>query len=126
MAQPNRRFAQLSTQLLGVFHLLWAAVWYRCLLPLQLRGSLHSVYHVLTAGEHRTINAADHGWIGHTDEGVAALEVASQVGEGQTRNEGRQPERDVGDLHRHQGEVHAVDAAFEYEPPQQVAILRLL
>ena len=80
----------------------------------------------MTADEHSAIHASHHGRVGHANEGVAALEVAPQVREGQPGNEGRQPQRDVGDLDRHRGKVHTVDAAFEYEPPQQVAILRLL
>ena len=114
-----------AAQLLGPLDLFRCTVRDGGLLPLERGGAFHGVSYSL-AGEHGAVAGADHGRVGHADEGIAALEVAAQVGEGQTGHEGRQPQCYVGHLHRHRGKVHTVDAAFEDEPPQQVAVLRLL
>ena len=50
---------------------------------------------------------------------VPALEVRLQAGERHAGNEGREPEREPGRLHRGRVDVHAEDAALHHRPPQQ-------
>ena len=57
------------------------------------------------------------------EQAVAAAQMVIQEGERRADGEGVQPERDLGELHRHRVLVHAEDAALEHHAPHDVAVV---
>ena len=57
------------------------------------------------------------------EQAVAAAQMVVEEGERRADGEGMQPERDLGELHRHRVLVHAVDAALEHHAPHDVAVV---
>ena len=57
------------------------------------------------------------------EQAVAAAQMVVEEGERRADREGVQPERDLGELHRHRVLVHAVDAALEHHAAHDMAVV---
>ena len=57
--------------------------------------------------------------VGHADERVPGDHIPAQVGERQPGDERREPERHGGDLGTHRAHIHAEEAVFQQQPPEQ-------
>ena len=69
----------------------------------------------------RAVHAGAHG---EAEQAVAAAQMVVEEGERRAHGEAVQPERDLGELHRHRVLVHAVNAALEHHALHDMAVVQ--